>query len=60
MGEIHKIAAATAVSFATLFETTGSEAAETPAPQRGYCRLQNHGGVDCSFNSKAQCEATAF
>ena len=62
MSEIHKIAAATAiaVSFATLIATTGPEAAETPAPQRGYCLLHNHGGADCSFTSKAQCEATAF
>jgi hypothetical protein len=62
MGEIHKIAAATAiaVSFVTLIATTGSEAAETLAPQRGYCLLQNHGGADCTFKSKAQCEATAF
>jgi hypothetical protein len=62
MGEIHKIAAATAiaVSFATLIATTGSDAAETPAPPRGYCLLHNHGGGDCSFTSKAQCEATAF
>ena len=62
MSEIHKIAAATAmaVSFATLIATTGSEATETPAPQRGYCLLHNHGGADCSFTSKGQCEATAF
>jgi hypothetical protein len=60
MSEIHKIAAATAiaVSFATLIATMGSEVAETP--QRGYCLLHNHGGSDCSFTSKAQCEATAF
>ena len=61
MSEIHKIAAATAiaVSFATLIATTGSELAETPTPQRGYCLLHNHGGADCSFTSKTQCEATA-
>ena len=62
MSEINKTAAATAiaVSLATLIAMTGSEAAETPAPQRGYCLLRNHGGADCSFTSKAQCEATAF
>jgi hypothetical protein len=62
MGEINKTAAATAIalSLATLIAMAGSEAAETPAPQRGYCLLYNHGGADCSFTSKAQCEATAF
>jgi hypothetical protein len=62
MGKINKTAAATAiaVSLATFIAMTGSEAAETPAPQRGYCLLHNHGGADCSFRSKAQCEATAF
>ena len=62
MSEINKTAAATAIaiSLATLIAMTGSEAAEMPAPQRGYCLLHNHGGADCSFRSKAQCEATAF
>jgi hypothetical protein len=62
MGKINKTAAAAAiaVSLATFIAMTGSEAAETPAPQRGYCLLHNHGGADCSFRSKAQCEATAF
>ena len=62
MSEINKTAAAAAivVSFATLIAMTGSEAAETPAPQRGYCLLHNHGGADCSFTSKPQCEAIAF
>jgi hypothetical protein len=62
MSEINKTAAATAiaVSFATLIAATGSEAAKTLAPQRGYCLLHNHGGADCSFTSKAHCEATAF
>ena len=62
MSEINKTAAAAAiaVSLATLIAMTGSAAAETPAPQRGYCLLRDHGGADCSFTSKAQCEATAF
>lgn len=49
-----------AVCIATLIATTDSDAAETPAPPRGHCLLHDHGGADCSFTSKAQCEATAF
>jgi hypothetical protein len=62
MTEINKTAtaAAMAVSLVTLIVTTGTEVAATPAPERGYCLLHNHGGADCSFTSKAQCEAVAF
>ncbi|WMT79653.1 hypothetical protein [Bradyrhizobium sp. Ash2021] len=61
MSEINKTAAATAISgFFGYFDCNDGLAAETAAPQRGYCLLHNHGGADCSFTSKTQCEATAF
>jgi hypothetical protein len=61
MSKIHKITAvaAMAVSAATLLMMAEPTAA---APHHGavnYCLSYGEGGTDCSFASKAQCEATA-
>jgi hypothetical protein len=55
MNEINETA--TAFSLATLIAMTGTEAVEARAQQRSYCPVYSHGGADCSFKSKAQCEA---
>ena len=61
MSKIRKMAAgaAMAVSAATLLMIADPASA---APQRAavnYCLQYGYGGTDCSFASKAQCEATA-
>jgi len=61
MNRIYKMAAgvAMAVSAATLLVMVEPASA---APQRAavnYCLSYGEGGTDCSFTSKAQCEATA-
>jgi hypothetical protein len=64
LSKIYKIAATTAmaVSAVTLMAMIGPGSAATLAPQRAstnYCLSYSRGGTDCSFTSKAQCEATA-
>jgi hypothetical protein len=53
MNEINRTA--TAFSLATLIAMTGSEDVGTPPRQRGL--VYSHVGADCSFKSRAQCEA---
>jgi hypothetical protein len=62
MSKIYEMAAAMAVSAATLMAITAPASAATAAPQlagTNYCLAYSRGGSDCSFTSKAQCEATA-
>jgi uncharacterized protein DUF3551 len=61
MSKIYKsaVAAAMAVSATTFLVITAPASA---APQRSavdYCLSYDYGGTDCSFVSKAQCQATA-
>ena len=62
MSKAYKTAAVMliAASAAALIAARGSAAAATSESQPvSYCLLYNHGGADCSFTSKTQCEATA-
>jgi len=57
MSKIYKMATAMAVTLIVM----AAPAAAT-GPQRAsssYCLSYGEGGTDCSFTSKAQCEATA-
>jgi hypothetical protein len=55
----YKLAAAIAVSGVTLMAINGPASAATRQDSVNYCLQYGHGGSDCSFTSKAQCEATA-
>jgi hypothetical protein len=62
MKTIHKMATALAVAFPALAFVTmaGSAAQAGPiVPPGHYCLQGDLGGLDCSFTSYAQCEATA-
>jgi hypothetical protein len=63
MKTIGKIATASAVAFSAFAFTATPGSAETrsPAiiPHGHYCLSYSQGGMDCSFTSYAQCEATA-
>jgi hypothetical protein len=64
MSKIYEMAAATAmaVAAATLIAITAPASVATAAPRHAgtnYCLAYSRGGSDCSFTSKAQCEATA-
>jgi Protein of unknown function (DUF3551) len=52
-------AAAMAVSAATLLVMVEPASAAPQHPAADYCLAYNEGGTDCSFVSKAQCQATA-
>lgn len=51
------IAVACGVLMATAF--TGSRPAEAAVSRAVYCLQYDDGGMDCSFTSRAECEATA-
>jgi hypothetical protein len=57
LSTIYRLAAAIAVSGVALMAINGPASAATRPTSVNYC-LQ-YGGSDCSFTSKAQCEATA-
>ena len=63
MKTIHKIAIASAVAFSAFAftATPGSAVTRSPAiiPHGQYCLSYGQGGMDCSFTSYGQCEATA-
>jgi Protein of unknown function (DUF3551) len=61
MSKIYKTAAAAAmaVSAATLLVMAAPASAAPHRAAVGYCLQYGYGGSDCSFTSKAQCEATA-
>jgi hypothetical protein len=56
---IYGLAAAIAVSDVALMAINGPASAATRLTSVNYCLQYGHGGSDCSFTSKAQCEATA-
>jgi uncharacterized membrane protein len=61
MTGIHSVAAAAAVAVSAvtfLMMAEPASAARPPRPPVDYC-LSFEGGNDCSFTSKAECEATA-
>jgi hypothetical protein len=61
MSKIQKMAAAAAIAVSAATLLMIAEPA-TAAPQRAavnYCLAYGEGGTDCSFASKAQCEASA-
>jgi hypothetical protein len=61
MNTIHKMAAgaAMAVATATLLMMAAPASAAPHLAAVNYCLQYNEGGSDCSFTSRAQCEATA-
>lgn len=61
MSKIRKMAAAAAmaVSAATLLMIAEPASAAPHRAAVNYCLSYGEGGTDCSFVSKAQCEATA-
>ena len=61
MSKIRKVAAAAAmaVSAATLLMIAEPVSAAPHRDAVDYCLQYGYGGTDCSFASKAQCEATA-
>ncbi len=59
MSTIYRLAAAIAVSGVALMSINGPASAATRPASVNYCLQYGHGGSDCSFTSKAQCEATA-
>jgi hypothetical protein len=61
MSQIRKMAAAAAmaVSAATLLMIAQPASAAPHRADVSYCLSYGEGGTDCSFASKAQCEATA-
>lgn len=61
MSKIRKMAAgaAMAVSAATLLMIAEPASAAPHRAAVNYCLQYGEGGTDCSFASKAQCEATA-
>jgi hypothetical protein len=61
LSTIYRLAAATAiaVSGVALMAINGPASAATRQASVNYCLQYGHGGSDCSFTSKAQCEATA-
>jgi hypothetical protein len=61
MSKIYKTAAAAAiaVSAATLLVMAEPASAASHRAAVNYCLQYSYGGTDCSFTSKAQCEATA-
>ena len=61
MSKIHGMAAGAAMAVSALTLLMMAEPASA-APHRAaadYCLSYGEGGTDCSFTSKAQCEATA-
>lgn len=52
-------AAAVAVSAATLFVMAEPASAAPHSAPVNYCMSYDDGATDCSFTSKAQCEASA-
>lgn len=61
MSNIYRMAAAVviAASGVALIAINGPAAASTRPTTVNYCLQYGYGGSDCSFTSKAQCEATA-
>jgi hypothetical protein len=61
LSTIYRLAAATAiaVSGVALMAINGPASAATRQASVNYCLQYSNGGSDCSFTSKAQCEATA-
>jgi Protein of unknown function (DUF3551) len=61
LSTIYRLAAATAiaVSGVALMAINGPASAATRQASVNYCLQYGNGGSDCSFTSKAQCEATA-
>lgn len=60
MSKIYKTAAAAmVVSAATLFVMADPASAAPHRVAVDYCMSYNQGATDCSFTSKAQCEASA-
>ena len=60
MSKIYKTAAAAmAVSAATLLVMAGPASAAPHRAAVDYCMSYDQGATDCSFTSKAQCEASA-
>jgi len=59
MSNIKIAAAAMAVSAATLLMLTGPASAAPHRAAVDYCLAYYEGGIDCSFISRAQCQATA-
>jgi hypothetical protein len=59
MSTIYRLAAAIAVLGVALLAINGPASAATRPASVNYCLQYSHGGSDCSFTSKAQCEATA-
>jgi hypothetical protein len=62
MSKLHKMAAGAAIaaSAATLLMMAEPVSAAPHRDAVDYCLQYGYGGTDCSFASKAQCEATAF
>jgi len=61
MSKIHRMAAgaAMAISAVTLLMIAEPASAAPHRPAVDYCLAYDEGGTDCSFTSKAQCQATA-
>jgi hypothetical protein len=61
MSKIYKTAAAAAmaVSAATLFVMAEPASAASHRAAVNYCMSYDQGATDCSFTSKAQCDASA-
>jgi len=59
LSTIYRLAAAIAVSGVALMAINGPASAATKQASVNYCLQYGNGGSDCSFTSKAQCEATA-
>jgi Protein of unknown function (DUF3551) len=59
MSKIYEMAAAMAVSAATLIAISAPASAASRHAGTNYCLAYSRGGSDCGFTSRAQCEATA-
>ena len=59
LSTIFRLAAAIAVSGVALMAINGPASAAPRHASVNYCLQYGNGGSDCSFTSKAQCEATA-